>query len=244
MEGVQIMNRYIPNQHGAWAMLVLPFLVGMLAARSGSIHILLFVCWLLAYLFSYPVLQWIRTGKPERYRKPAQLYGALLIPAAGTLLLLRPGLLWYGLVLAPFLLINIFFARRNRERAFWNDMAAIAQFCTIVFPAYALGGGEDWSFAAWLALVCLLYFAGTVFYVKTVIRERRNPTYYAASITYHAVLLVLAVVLKPGYLILPLAILLLRAIICPKTGMSVKQTGIMEIGMSVMVLITVCLVWV
>lgn len=51
------MKKYIPNQHGAWAMLVLPFLFGVAASRGQLIHIPLFVCWLLIYLFSFPLLQ-------------------------------------------------------------------------------------------------------------------------------------------------------------------------------------------
>lgn len=51
------MKKYIPNQHGAWAMLVLPFLFGVAASQGQPIHIPLFACWLLIYLFSFPLLQ-------------------------------------------------------------------------------------------------------------------------------------------------------------------------------------------
>lgn len=56
------MKKYIPNQHGAWAMLVLPFLLGVAASKGQFIHIPLFICWLLIYLFSFPLLQGVKTG--------------------------------------------------------------------------------------------------------------------------------------------------------------------------------------
>lgn len=238
------MRRYIPNQHGAWAMLVVPFLLGMFTANPGWIHLLFFIGWLLAYLFSYPLLQWMKTGKSERYRQPVVLFAAVLLPVAAALLWLRPELIWYGLMLVPLFTVNTYFARRNRERAFWNDIAAIVQFCTVVYPAYALGEGDDWRLAAELAVVCFLYFAGTVFYVKTMIRERGNPIYYAGSVGYHVVLLVLSVCTRPYLLLLPLGLVLVRAVICPKTRMSIKQSGILEVGISVIVLISVLIVYV
>ena len=61
--------------------------------------------------------------------------------------------------------------------------------------AYDAGPGSDLSRAWQLALVQFLYFAGTVFYVKTVIRERDNPVYRWLSGGYHVVaLLVVAAV--------------------------------------------------
>jgi hypothetical protein len=70
----------MPNQHGAWVMLLIPFLFGMFAANPVWLHTLLFLGWLLVYLFSYPFLKWIRTGKFQLYGRPMLLYGSLLIP--------------------------------------------------------------------------------------------------------------------------------------------------------------------
>jgi hypothetical protein len=220
-------------------MLVVPFAAGMLAAQPSWLHLLFFAGWLLAYLFSYPALQWVKTGKKERYGKPVAVYAVLLAVTGAALLWLRPQLIFYALALIPFSVVNIYYARRNRERAFWNGIIAIIQFCTVVYPAYALGGGSDWYLASGLALVCFLYFAGTVFYVKTIIREKNNPAYYRASVGYHMLLVVLSAWLLPYVMLIPALILLARAVVCPRMGISVKQTGIMEIGISAMVLISV-----
>jgi hypothetical protein len=228
---------FVPNQHGAWAMLVIPFLFGMFASGSVWIHALLFCCWLLAYLFSYPFLQWVRTQK-RIYVKPALVYAALLIPAATALILLNPGLARWGLLLLLPLIVNVYYARRNRERSLINDLAAVVLFSLMVFIAYDAGGGRDWTLAGELFAFSVLYFTGTVFYVKTIIRERNNIRFYRLSIAYHLALLVIAALMFPPALLLPLAVLLVRAIWSPKLKLNVKKTGVLEIAYSVMIAVT------
>lgn len=238
-----MLRKFIPNQHGAWSMLTIPFLCGMLAAQPRMIHLLLFSCWLLAYLLAFPLLQGLRKGRMRTYKSPILLYSVLLIPMAAVLLWLRPQLVWYGVVLLPLMLVNAIYAKRNQERAFWNDMAAVVQFSSMAVPAYWLGGGDDWRLAVGLALACALYYIGTVFYVKTIIREKNNPTFYVASLGYHGVVLGLSCWLAPLWLAVPASVLLIRAAIGPKTGLSVKQVGMVEIAMSIMVLISIHQAW-
>lgn len=234
---------YIPNQHGAWAMLVLPFCLAVAAAGFRPSHLLLFACWLLAYLLSYPALQWIRTGQGGRYRRPVFVYGCLLAPLAAALLYRWPSLLWFGVAALPLFLVNVGYARANRERAFANDLAAIVLFSAVVFPVFAVGSGsggwDGWAVGAWkeassLFAVSVAYFVGTVFYVKTVIREKRNAAFYRASVAYHAgsgLAVALAVDVR---LALPFAVLLLRAALLPRRGLSVQRTGQLEIAFAAM----------
>lgn len=236
------MKRYIPNQHGAWAMLVIPFLFGMFAAGPAWIHALLFLCWLLIYLFTFPVLQGIRRGKWERYKGPIRFYGSILAPAALLLLWLMPDLALYGFMLLPLFLINVIYAWKGQERALLNDVTAILLFSSVVFPAYAAGGGENWLMAGELAALTFVYLVGTVFYVKTMIREKENPVYYGISVGYH-ILLAAGAFLLQLILLLPAGVLLLRAVIGPRSGMTVKQSGIMEIAHSVLVTIVVLVVY-
>ncbi|MEC2346820.1 hypothetical protein P9H28_22370, partial [Paenibacillus barengoltzii] len=81
-----------------------------------------------------------------------------------------------------------------------------------------------------------LYFVGTAFYVKTIIRERNNKRFYVYSVAYHVLLLALAVwQLQPALWIAAL-ILLARAAWFPRTGITAKQSGMLEIVYSVIVL--------
>lgn len=233
------MKRYIPNQHGAWAMLTVPFLFGMVAGEPGRLHMLLFLCWLLSYLLAFQLLQWTRTGKGERFRGPVLAYGVPFVLLGIWMVLLKPWLLGYGLVLLPLFAVNRRFARHNRERSLWNDMTAILQFSSIVFPAYYVGGGTDWGLAAGLFLISCLYFGGTVLYVKTLIRERGDPVYYYSSVGYHLMLLAVSAALRMPFLSLLACILSVRAVWFPKTRLTVKQSGMLEIGCSVLVAVLV-----
>jgi len=226
---------YVPNQHGAWSMLILPFLFGTFAARPGWIHVLLFAGWLLVYLFSHVFLQWLRTRKKSIYVKPMYIYGGLLVPIGMLLVALKPSLAWFVPLFVPLLLVNIYYARRNRERAFLNDVAAVVQFSLMVFVAYHAGGGTDWRIAAELFAISVLYYVGTVFYVKTMIREKHNVRFYYYSIAYHLALLAIAAVWLEPVLLVPPAILAARAILSPRKQLSVMRTGVLEIVYSVLV---------
>ena len=58
---------WIPRQHGAWAMLVVPFLAGLLASGFRWPDAPLFGAWLSGYPLSYFVLQAIRSRRPGRW---------------------------------------------------------------------------------------------------------------------------------------------------------------------------------
>ncbi|WP_310829615.1 YwiC-like family protein [Paenibacillus pedocola] len=232
------MRKYIPNQHGAWAMLILPFLFGVAASGGQWIHIPLFACWLLIYLFSFPVLQGVKSGKFKRYEKPLKVYGILLVPLIIYLVIAEPVLLWFVLPLLPLFAVNLYYAKTKNERALLNDISAIAAFCLIIYPVFYVGQGESWRTATELFLLAVLYFVGTAFYVKTVIRERNNITFYYGSVGYHLLFAAAGLFLFPS-LVVPLLILLIRAAIVPKTGISAKHTGMIEIGFSLMLYVSV-----
>ncbi|MDO3412332.1 YwiC-like family protein [Saccharibacillus sp. CPCC 101409] len=237
-------NRYLPNQHGAWAMLLLPFLTGLSAAGGSIDHIPLFLCWLLMYLFSFPLLQWIKTGKKERYFKPAALYGALLVPLAAVVIAAEPRLIGYGALLLILFAIPVYYAKMKNERALLNDIAAIVLFCSFIYPVvYVSAGSEaDWGRTTLLFILLGLYFVGTALYVKTIIREKKNPRYYRLSLAYHTLLLPFAAWLSVPLLV-PFAILLLRAAVLPKRNLKVKQTGMAEVGFALMLYVSVVLAY-
>ncbi|NGZ74635.1 YwiC-like family protein [Saccharibacillus alkalitolerans] len=234
------MNRYIPNQHGAWAMLILPFLLGLSVSGAAPAHVPLFLCWLFMYLFSFPVLQWIKTRKTDRYFKPSVIYGIVLIPLAVIVAASQPKLIGYGALLLAAFLVPVHYAKNKNERALLNDVVAILLFCSFIYPVVYVGAGSeaDWARTTLLFVLLGLYFVGTALYVKTVIREKKNPRYYRASVAYHALLIPFAAALSLP-LSIPFAVLLLRAIALPKRKMAIKQTGIAEILFAVMLYVCV-----
>lgn len=223
------MKYYIPHQHGAWAMLIIPFLFGMFAAKPVPMHILLFVCWLLVYLFIFPLLQWIRTGRRDRYMMPVIVYSVLLIPGAIVMIFSYPSLLWFSLLCVPLFLVNCYYAKIKRERALINDMVAVLLFSLMVFIAYYIGGGEEWALAREMFYISLLYFAGTVFFIKTVIRERGNKSFYYLSIGYHILFTLVSAAFFSNWMAIAAMVLLVRSIWTPLTKMKIKHVGMLEI---------------
>ncbi|WP_237167855.1 YwiC-like family protein [Paenibacillus yonginensis] len=238
------MARYIPKQHGAWAMLVLPFLAGAVS-EGKMIHIPLFLCWLFIYLFSFPVLQWIKTGNKARYRGPALLYGVILLPLTAILIAFDPMLIGYGVLLLVFFIPNIYYAKTKNERALLNDFTAVLVFCSFIFPVVYVGKGGSRSYGEAAELFALLsaYFIGTVLYVKTVIREKNNPRFYYASITYHLLNIGIAAAVNL-YMIFPAMILLLRAAWFPTLSLKVKQIGMAEFGFAALIYGSILFVYV
>ena len=74
------LRRYIPPQHGAWAMLLVPWLAGVLTAGFRWVHLPLLGAWLAGYLASYYVFQAVKTRRLNRFR--AQLV-AYAVPTPG-----------------------------------------------------------------------------------------------------------------------------------------------------------------
>lgn len=214
-------------------MLLVPFVLGVAAAGPVWLHVPLFLFWLLAYLFSFVFLQGIRTKRWRRLRNPLLLYGAALTASGLVLLAGKPALILWVPLFMPLFLVNCLYSHINKERTFVNDMAAVVQFHFIIFVAVAVAGGSEWSTAWALFAVSLAYFVGTIFYVKTIIREKNNPVYYGMSVVYHALLPLAICFLYGSWLLAAMfAILLLRAVWVPKAGLKVKISGMLEVALA------------
>ncbi|MFG2878439.1 YwiC-like family protein [Streptomyces sp. NPDC048337] len=244
-KGSRAPRAWIPDQHGAWAMLTVPFVVGtVLSPRPGWAHAALFAAWLLGYAAAFHAQQWLRLRRrglrsAGRHVRPAVVFGAACAAAGIPAALLHPWL-WAAAPLAtPFVAVNTYYAWRSRERALANGLAAVVPACGMLLVAARLG---DLSPAgAWpAALACLLYFAGTVPYVKTMIRERNSRAYRAGSVAYHAAALALAAALSP-WLALPFTAYLTRAATLPGRGLRAPLIGALELACSAALLLTLTL---
>ena len=87
----------------------------------------------------------------------------------------------------------------------------------------------------WLvALYPSLFFIGTTLYVKSVMRERKNPLYLKLSIGFHALCILGFVFVEQYLMALAFVPPFIRAIWLPQKKMSVKQVGFTEIGISLL----------
>lgn len=222
---------YLPPQHGAWAMLLVPYVAGVALAGPRWVQLPLLVAWLGGYLLSYYVFQAVKTRRPHRVRRQLLGYAGLTAPAAVLVLAVHPEVLAFAPGYAALLAVNAWYAWRRRERALANDLASVAQSCLMVFVV-TVPAGVPLDRAAIAFGLVLAYFVGTVLYVKTMIRERGNLAYRRLSIGYH--LLALAAV---GWLSVPVAVLFsalaARAWVLSGRALSAKRVGMIEIGFSV-----------
>lgn len=225
-----MMKLFLPKQHGAWAMLIIPFWLGVIVGGYHWKHIPFFVGWLLLYLATYPMLLLFKKKRLMFYTKWTVIYMVpslllLLIP-----LLERPTIIYFGLLMLPFFVINAYFTSKNKDRAFLNDISAILAFSVAGLASSYLGHGVmNIETILFPFITSVLFFVGCTFYVKTMIREKKNTQFKWISWVYH--ILLVAVWFSFGFWIVALAFIpsLLRAIIFYGKPLSPKQIGIYEI---------------
>lgn len=240
---------WLPLQHGAWSMTFIPLLVGSLLGGFRPIHLLLLFSWTAAFFFFNVFGLLIKARRRRRYWSATITYGAIAGAGAAILLVLQPGLWVWGPALAVFFLWAIAEILRRSERSLGARLSAIMASCLMMPVAYSLGSHPDDWHALWIkTAVVALYFAGTVPYIKTLIRERGSRGWLIGSLAFHAAVLlcaIVAAVLYPQFLswTIPFAwaVLLARAAIYPwlskKRGkpLSPKFIGLSEFGFSALV---------
>ncbi len=230
-------RRFVPPQHGAWAMLVVPWLAGVLLAGFRWSHLALLAAWVAGYLLSYFVMQAVKTRRPRRFRAQLLVYGVPTVLFGGLVLVLRPQLLWFGLVYVPLLLVNVVYAGRRRERDVVNDLASVVQSSVMLLVAAAVAGVPVSE--VWLPFLAVLaYFTGTVLYVKTMIRERGSAAYRQASVAFHLAVFAGSLWVHP-LLGAFFGLALVRAWVLPGRGLRPKQVGILEVVLSVLLVVVV-----
>ncbi|QIW81765.1 YwiC-like family protein [Bacillus tequilensis] len=223
------MKVLVPKQHGAWAMLLIPFLLGMVKGGPVLWHIPLFLGWLFLYLAVYPITLALKRKQLKPYQKWIYAYG---FPACCFLMISvfhKPPLIWIGVTLVPLFLIHMYFARRKNERALMNDIAGVLFFCSGGLASCWLGTGilDGW---AWFILSqSALFFIGSSFYVKSVIREKRNRGFAYWSWGYHLLLPFLSALLGAGWAFLAFIPSSLRAWFFHGRDWPAKTIGILEI---------------
>ncbi|WP_027414805.1 YwiC-like family protein [Aneurinibacillus terranovensis] len=228
------MKPIIPKQHGAWAMLTVPFLVGMAAGGAKWIHIPLFLGCFFLYLASYPLLLAVKNRRrAAEYIKWIFIYGILgaaflILPVYDS-----PNLMWFGIIVLPLFFVNFYYAKQKNERAFLNDFCAVAEL-SLGGPAsyYAATGTIDKT-AILVWILCVLFFTGSVFYVKTLLREKKNATFKWFSWGYHLGVPFIVGILGATIIAVAFIPSLIRAVICYGKPLTPKTVGIIEIANSI-----------
>ncbi|WP_342044603.1 YwiC-like family protein [Bacillus sp. OTU530] len=226
------MKPIIPTQHGAWAMLFIPFIIGIAAGSPTLYHLPLLLAWLFVYLGTYPLLMYIKQRRKKHLLQWALTYFVAALIFGSISLMHEWRIVYAAVIMLPLFLVNVCFAITKNERALLNDIAAIITFSSGGMMSYYFGTGILNQTAWWIFTLCFCYFVGSTFYVKTMLREKHNPIYRIVSWGYHALLIIGMIMLSPA-LAIAFVPSLVRAILFYGKNMPVLKVGTLEIANSV-----------
>lgn len=150
----------------------------------------------------------------------------------------RPWILLYGIPVIGIWMASMYLSWAGRERGITNDFLLIG--LAALEPVLMYQVAKDHSALAeipraiWIsALMCLLFFTGSVLHVKSLIREVKNRKWHTVNLTYHFLVLVLLLLLaRPWYLAVPFGLALARAN-AVRPGLRPGTLGIVELGVSI-----------
>lgn len=234
----------IPKQHGAYSMLLIPFLFGVFLGNPKWGHVSLFIAWVFFYLATYPFLMSLKLKRKRNYYlKWAAIYFSMATLGIIYPLITEIRLLFFGLAMVPFFLINMYFSWKKNERAFMNDFVAIIVFSIAGLTSYFYGTGMLDKIAWELFGHSIIYFIGTAFFVKTMIREKRNVRYKIASWTYHLGLIPIFFIFQVSIYLVAYIPSILRSILLYGKNVKVKTVGIVEIVNATYFFITILFIY-
>lgn len=219
-----------PNQHGVWAMLIMPFLFGIFAGHLSWMHVLFIVSWFLIFFAADNFLFFMKQRRKQRgYMMTAVSFITVAVIMILPVIIKLPVLILFFLSMIPFGIINVLFAKQRNERHILNDLSAVVIFSTAGMISYYIGVRQLDLKAIVVFTFSMLYFTGTILYVKTMIREKKSSTYKWLSFGYHILLVSIAMLVHPllGTAMLPS---LLRAVLFYGRNYKPMKIGIVEIA--------------
>ena len=241
-------------------MLVVPFFSGVILRAAQSElrpHLItLFAFWMLGYFTFNAASQWLKAAPKRRpnFVKPVLVYGAAsAVMGVLTLVLAGWPLLAWVPAFLPFLLPALWLAAQRNERATLGGALTIAAAALMTLVArydspMAMASDASWLHNLVVTAGVFVYFFGTVWYVKTNIRERGSQKFYVTSIAWHAGNTLVAAVLAAAGMVgwwwtAFLAATTVRAAWIPKIEPRVTplKIGLLEITLSTLLLLGVWL---
>ncbi|GAA0324824.1 YwiC-like family protein [Bacillus carboniphilus] len=231
----------LPKEHGSWVMCIMPSLLGVFLSSPNVLHIPFLIGWFFLYLSATPLLAIIRNRKNTNRMLPWLLsYSGVAMVCFIPILIVIPKLILFPVSMIPLLAINIYYIRKKNERSLLNDLSGISIFSVAGVASYYIGNGSLTTEAIQLFVITTLYFFGSAFYIKSMIREFKNKTFHRVSHLFHGFLLL--VVFFDWILLIAFLPSILKDWITPRRKrIKPIHLGILEIGLSIWFFI-ICLV--
>ena len=211
---------WVPNQHGAWSMLVLPPVVGWAVGGFSWVNLLFLPAWWGGYLTYWCWSQWLRTRSARKralIMLPLLVYTGWTASLALITLLVAPYLIQWAVPLLPLFAIALHQVWRGHERSLISGlsttaaaslMAAVTSslpvrgdggFLGLGTPSHPLPGVSPngaltgWPWMWLVTAMTAAYFCGTVPYIKSMIRERFNYVLLAGTAAAHTAVAVVTI---------------------------------------------------
>ena len=216
-------RRWLPHQHGAWAMLAVPFLIGVAASALGPWQLVLAGASVAGYLASATAQSALRARHRAPFVVPLGVYAAAFGALALALVAAFPGLLLTLAVLGPATALIVTGAKPGTRRDLANSLGQVVQALVLVPSAAWVSGTFDAGRVALATGVSAAYLLGTVLVVRSVLRERSSRTFTAFSTAFHGLLAVAAVLLGPAWVVLAIG-LAVRAAALPSAARRLNGT--------------------
>lgn len=246
----------LPKEHGAWAILIAPILVGLIGAPSVSpVAASLFVLGSLAVFLSRAPLQALLAKPGDRRARGWLAFYAVLTAGAFIPLILLLGcwkLLYFAVPSGALLVENLLMNRSGRRFSAFNEAAGVLGLC-LGAPAAYYAASFQLDARAWaLWLLCSAFFLGPIFYVKMAALQHRavaDPGALPAlsvmrgrAALYHGLVLTAvgawaATGGAPALAAIPFAASLLKTVLRglrPPERVDFKALGYAEIGYSIL----------
>lgn len=199
-------RQWLPHQHGAWAMLAVPFLLGVAASTPSAWQIVLGAASVIGYLASATGQAWLRARRREPFTLPLAVYGVVFGGLGVTLAIAFPALLLSLAVLAPTTAMIVAGAKPGTRRDLANSFAQAVQALVLVPAAAFVSGSFEATPVIIATTVGAAYLLGTVLVVRSVLRERHSTSFTLLSVGFHAAFIVPALVLGLAWLVLAIAL--------------------------------------
>ena len=247
---------WVPKYHGAWAMIIVPPILGVIEGGWQPVYVPLILTWWVGYFLFYAATMWLRSRMQRRYLQPVLVYGA----ATGVLGLATwaaaPYLWRWVPLFVPLVAAAAWAAWKRKDRSLGAGLDTTLAACVMLPVVWDASTGGAAGLGAnphiWAQAALLFgYFAGTVFYVKTNIRERHSTGYLIGSWVWHIAWAAVAVALAVGVCGVHISVwhavtwlvLVVRAVVVPMCGrrghpLSVAAIGVGEIVFSVAIMVT------
>jgi hypothetical protein len=205
----------VPRQHGAWAMLAVPLLLGVAVTRPSGWYVVLGAAAGAAYLAMATAQVWVRVRGRQRYTASLVAYFAVAAILWAALVAMHPALLLTLLVLIPASAATLGAAALGRGRGLASGLAQVTQALVLLPAAASMAGPFDPYAVAKATFLAAAYLIGTLLAVRSVIREQGRVGFAAVSVSFHVAMTAAGVALLPRPFVLLLGLLAIRAALLP-----------------------------